>query len=71
MKSNSYIRKKKKNCNDLCSVHLKAEQEWGSTWHVILDCVHKSVNRELERKYKTIKEKLKKTCAYPHKKPRL
>jgi hypothetical protein len=41
-------------------MHLKAAQETGSIWHVILDSKHESINQELQKKYKTIEEKLKK-----------
>ena len=40
--------------NDLYSIHLKAAQEWGSTWYVILDSIHDSINQELERSLKSI-----------------
>jgi hypothetical protein len=46
--------KKEKLNNNLYRIHLKAEQEWGNTWRTTLD----SINRELERKYKTIEMKL-------------
>jgi hypothetical protein len=52
----------------LYRIHLKDAQDWGSTWHVILDSIHESTNQELEKKYKTIEEKLKKTCTHPDKK---
>ena len=50
-------KKKDKLNNDLYVIHLKAAQEWGSTWYVILDSRHESINQELERKYKTMDEK--------------
>jgi hypothetical protein len=40
-------------------MHLKVAHEWGYTWYTILDSIHESMNQELERKYKTIEEKLK------------
>jgi hypothetical protein len=44
----------------LYSIQLKAAQEWGSTSYVIFYSIHESINQELERKYETIEEKLKK-----------
>jgi len=53
-----YKKKEKPNI-DLYSIHLKAAQEWGRTWYFIVDCIHESINQELEKKYKPIEEKLK------------
>jgi len=39
-----FLYKKDKLNNDLYSIHLKAAQEWGSTWYVILDPIHESIN---------------------------
>ena len=47
-------KKKEKLNNDLYNIHLKAAQEWGNTWYIILDSIHDSINHELEKKYKTI-----------------
>ena len=49
-----FLYKKDKLNNDLYSIHLKAAQEWGSTWYVILDSIHDSINQELERSLKSI-----------------
>ena len=37
---------------------LQATEEWGSTWYIILNSNHESVNQELEKKYKILDEKL-------------
>jgi hypothetical protein len=61
--------KKEKQKNDLYRIQLKAANELGNTWYTILDSIHESINQELERKYKTIEEKLKKkSCTYLEKK---
>ena len=52
--------KKEKQKNDSYRIQLKAANELGNTWYTILDSIHESINQELERKYKTIEEKLKK-----------
>ena len=45
-------KKKEKLNNDLYNTHLKAAQEWGNTWYIILDSIHDSTNQELEQKAK-------------------
>jgi len=52
--------KKEKLNNHLYRIHLKAAHALGNTWYTILDSIHESINQELDRKYKTIEEKLKK-----------
>jgi hypothetical protein len=52
----------------LYSIHLKTAQEWGNTWYIILDSIHESINQELERKYKTIEEKIKNNLYIPRQK---
>ena len=54
MKLNSYKWKKEELKNKLYRIHINAAQEWGKTWHIILD----SINQEPEKKYKTIEMKL-------------
>jgi hypothetical protein len=51
--------KKEKLNNALYKVHLKATQEWGKTWYPIEKSVNKSLNKELECKYKTMDNKFK------------
>ena len=46
------------------NIHLKAAQEWGNTWYIILDSIYESINQELERKYKTVEEKNKKNLVH-------
>jgi hypothetical protein len=50
--------KKKLNCA-LYQAHLRAAKEWGKTCYVIKNYINRSLNEELERKYKTMCEKLK------------
>jgi len=39
---------KKKQLNDtLYKIHLKAAQEWGNSWYIILDSIIDSTNLEL------------------------
>lgn len=52
---------KKENLNNaLLRVHIKATQEWGKASYPIKDSINETINKELERKYKTMAEKLKK-----------
>ena len=45
-----FLYKKKEKLNkDLYNIHLKAAQEWGNTWHIIQDFIHKSTNQELAK----------------------
>jgi hypothetical protein len=44
----------------LYKIHLEAAQEWGSTWYIILDSIIDSTNLEMDRKYRTIDNKIKK-----------
>jgi hypothetical protein len=44
----------------LYKIHLKAAQEWGSTCYIILDSIIDSTNLEIESKYRTIDNKVKK-----------
>jgi len=54
-----FLRKKKQKLNrDLYNAHLKAAQEWGNMWHTIMDSILFSVNREADKKYRTINAKL-------------
>jgi hypothetical protein len=56
-----FLYKKKQQLNNmLYNIHLKAAQEWGSTWQIILESVTESTNREVESKYRTIDKKIKK-----------
>jgi len=61
---------KKENFN--CGLHLavlSAAQVWGKTWYVIENYINKSVNEELQRKYRTMDEKLKKISNIQKDKP--
>ena len=46
----------------LYKLYLKAAQEWGNSWYIILDSVIDSTNLEIERKCRTIDNKLNKLC---------
>jgi hypothetical protein len=39
---------------------LNAAQEWGDTWHMIRDYLHNNINIDMDKKYNTLKQKLKK-----------
>jgi len=52
--------KKEKLNKELYQVHLKVAQEWGNTWHIIRNGIHESINREMDKKYNYIKQKLNK-----------
>jgi hypothetical protein len=43
-------KKKEKPNNELYNIHLKAAQERGNTWYIILDSIHDPINHELEKK---------------------
>jgi len=51
--------------NALYKIHLKAAQDWGSSWYIILGSIIDSTNLELERKYKDIDSKLNKLIVEP------
>jgi len=44
-------KKKQQLDNALYKIHRKAAQEWGNSWHIILESIIESANLELERKY--------------------
>jgi hypothetical protein len=52
--------KKDKLNRQLYHAHLKAAQEWGKSWHTICNFIHDSINKEMDKKYNTINQKLKK-----------
>jgi hypothetical protein len=51
-------KKDKLNC-DFYRVHLQAAQDWGKMWYSIQDSIQNSLNAEIEKKYKTIDDKIK------------
>ena len=64
-------RKKEKLNKELYYANLKAGHEWGNSWSIILDSVHGSINNEMEKKCKTINQKMEKlegiqTSSYEH-----
>jgi hypothetical protein len=52
--------KKVKLNQQLYNIHLKAAQEWGNSWFIILDHINESINKEMTKKHETINLKLKK-----------
>jgi hypothetical protein len=54
------ICKKDKLNKELYNIHLKAAQEWGNSWYLILDSIHESINQEMEKKYKNINQQMTK-----------
>ena len=56
-----FLHKKKQQLNNtLYNIHLKAAQEWGSTWYIILNSIIDSTKLEIESKYRIIDNKIKK-----------
>ena len=51
-------KKKQQLNNTLYKIHLKAAQEWGNAWYIILDSIIDSTNNEIESNYRTIDNKL-------------
>ena len=54
------FKKKGKLNHELYKVHLQAAQDWGKMWYLIQNSVQDSLNREMEKKYKTIDDNIKK-----------
>jgi hypothetical protein len=66
-----FLYTKKDLLNKFYQVHLKVAQEWGNAWHTIRDYIHNNINKDMNRKYNTLKQKLNKlehtqtsTCKY-------
>jgi hypothetical protein len=53
-------RKKELLNQELYNTHLRAAQEWGSAWHIIQDSILESINIIMEKKYKSLDDKLNK-----------
>jgi hypothetical protein len=54
-----WLYKKKQQLNDtMYKIHLKAAQEWGSMWTIILESITESTNGEIERKYSNIDKEI-------------
>ena len=44
-----FLNKKKQHLNNtLYKIHLKADQEWGNAWYIILDSIIDCTNNEME-----------------------
>jgi hypothetical protein len=42
--------KKKEQLNiELYKSHIKAANEWGSTWHTVHNAIHDSINQEMDK----------------------
>jgi len=52
-------RKKEKLNQELYRRHLQVAQEWGRMWHIIHESIQQKINTEMEKKYKTMDEKIK------------
>ena len=61
--------KKEKLNKELYNTHLRAAQEWGNTWHIIQESILESINKEMQKKYKTLEEKLEKLTLKQSRKP--
>ena len=65
-----FLHKKKDKLNkELYNIHLKAAQEWDNTWHIIQESILESINKEMQRKYKNLDEKLEKLTLKQPRKP--
>jgi hypothetical protein len=54
-----FLHKKKEKLNhELYKIHLQTAQQWGNTWHIIHDSILNSINKEIEKKYKSIEDKI-------------
>jgi hypothetical protein len=53
-------RKKNYLNKELLQAHLQVAQVWGSMWHTISEYLHNTINVTIDRKYNTLKQKLKK-----------
>jgi hypothetical protein len=51
-------RKKEKLNYELYKIHVRTAQEWGNTWHSIHNSILDSINREMEKIYKSIEDKI-------------
>jgi len=54
-----FLYKKKDKLNEiLYRTHLQAASEWGRTWDLIRDSIHNTTNRESEKKYRLLDNKI-------------
>jgi hypothetical protein len=54
-----YAKKQELN-RTLCNLHLQAANEWGRSWDIISQNITQKLEQEMQRKYKTIHNKIKK-----------
>jgi len=65
-----YLYKKKEKLNhELYKIHPRTAQEWGNTWHIIHDSILNSLNKEMEKKYESIEDKINRLTLIQTKKP--
>ena len=65
-----FLYKKKEKLNhELYKIHLRMAQEWDNTWHIIHDSILNSLNKEMEKKYKSIEDKINRLTLNQTKKP--
>jgi len=66
IKELKFLHKKKEMLNrELYRRHLQVAQEWGRWWDVIHESILQKINTEMERKYKIMDDKIKKTYTEP------
>jgi len=55
-----FLHKKKDTINrELYKCHLQAAHEWGNNWTYIQECITHKINKHIEKKYKTMEEKIR------------
>jgi len=52
--------KKDKLDKQLYQIHLRVAQGWGNSWHTIRNSIYEAINKNMDRKYHIIKQKLSK-----------
>jgi hypothetical protein len=45
---------------ELYKIHLEVAQEWGKAWHIVQKSIIESINKDMDKKYKSIEYKLNK-----------
>jgi hypothetical protein len=65
-----FLHKKKELLNlELYTCHIQATNEWGKEWYIIHEPIQDSINLEMEKKYKTMDDKINKLIQYQMNKP--
>jgi primosomal protein N' len=60
IKEEMFFTHEKRKTQQLLKMHLQAAQEWGNYWNIICNVIHESINKVMNKKYKTINQKLNK-----------